>query len=286
MKYGMDRIAALDSCHREKFTRPVNRLIEAQRKQHGSYHQHPIQRDMFAEYDAIAAWGVVTSCYSGIEQAMKCLLQMREAFIEKSLCKACFQRVQGKGSEECRNVKTCGFKKHYEEFFQGQSDFAHSLDDRRNHRHHYIGKLFHALACEEQEVLRVSYGIYRSLHDYIPPEAVDSFLDAIDSGYPTWRYFLLEGEMPPTTHPGAMLEIWSALSDILKAKAFTNHGLYSVEQRIGNNLRNVLQEAWVHPINYGIGQREIGDINQWIQKSHKRATLNAYADLFYHDAER
>lgn len=286
MNYGMDRIAALDSCHREKFTRPVSRLIAARRKLHSSHHERPIQRDMFAEYDAIAAWGVVTSCYSGIEQAMKCLLQMREAFVEKSLCKACFERVQGKGNEECKNEEKCGFKKHYEGFFQGQSDFVHSLDDRRNHRHHFIGKLFHALALEEQEVLRVSYGIYRSLHDYIPPETVDSFLDAIDSGYPTWRYFLLEGEMPPTTHPGAMLEIWAALSDILQARVFTNHGLYSVEQRIMHNLRrNGLQEAWREHINTGIGQREIDDLNHWMQKSHKKVTINAYADLFYHRAE-
>ena len=54
-------------------------------------------------------------------------------------------------------------------------------------------------------------GFIAPLHDYIPPETADCFLDAIDSGYPTWRYFLLEGEMPPSTHPGAMLEIWSAL---------------------------------------------------------------------------
>ena len=284
MNDSMGRIAALDSCRKEKFTRPVLRLIEAQGKLHSSHHEHPIQRDMFAEYDAIAAWGVVTLCYSGIEQAMKCLLQMREAFIEKSLCKACFKRVQGKGIEECKDIKKCGYKKHYEELFQAQRGFVHSLDDR-NHKHHRIGKLFRALACEEQEVLRISYGIYRSLHDYIPPETVDSFLDAIDSGYPTWRYFLLEGEMPPTTHPGAMLEIWSALSNILKARVFTNHGLYSVEQRIGNNLNNALQEAWVELIDTGIGQREIDDINHWIQKSHKKVTMNAYADLFYHNAE-
>ena len=75
MNDSMGRIAPLESCRWEKFTRPVSRLIEAQRMQHGSHHEHPIQRDMIPEYDAIAAWGVVTACYTGIEQAMKCLLQ-------------------------------------------------------------------------------------------------------------------------------------------------------------------------------------------------------------------
>ena len=168
---GMKKIQPLDSLGKEEFFRPASRLIEAQYKQYRSYHERPIQRDMFADYDAIAAWGTVTCCYSGIEQAMKCLLQLRGAF------------------------------------------------KRKKHWHHCIGKLFRELASEEQDVLRVSYAIYRSLHDYIPPETVDCFLNAIDDGYNTWRYFLLMGEMPPTTHPGAMLEIWSALTDILLARS-------------------------------------------------------------------
>ena len=168
MNDGMKNIAPLDSLGKTEFSGPASRLIEAQKKQHRSYHEHPTRRDMFAEYDAIAAWGTVTCCYSGIEQAMKCLLQMRDAYIDQSLCQACFKRVQGKGSEECKKVNKCGYKEHYEELFQAHRDFVHSLDDRRHHKHHYIGKLFRALACEEQDVLRASYAIYRSLHDYLP----------------------------------------------------------------------------------------------------------------------
>ena len=128
-------------------------IMAARKWCHRSYHEHPIQRDFFAEAEAIAAWNSVTCCYSGIEQAMKCLLQMRGTYIDRPL------REGG-------------------------------------HRHHDIGKLFNVLAHEEQEVIRVSYCIYRSLHDYIPREAVDSFLDGIDTGFPTWRYFLLEGRKP------------------------------------------------------------------------------------------
>ena len=233
MNDGKGKITPLDSCRKEEFIRPASRLIEARVKQHRSYHEHPIQRDMFADYDAIAAWGTVTCCYSGIEQAMKCLLQMRDIKYPKN---------------------------------------------------HYIGKLFQRLSSEEKEVLRVSYAIYRSLHDYIPPETVDCFLNAIDDGYNTWRYFLLEGEMPPTTHPGAMLEIWSALTDILLARVFTNHGLNSVNRRINHYLNEKCRQAWNIHINTGIGQCELDDMNRWRQ-SHGNVAINAYIELFFRHAE-
>lgn len=247
MENGMDRITLLDEDRRGKFTRPVARICAAQRIQSRLYHERPVQRDMFAEYDGIAAWGTVTNCYSGIEQAMKCLLQMR---VEKK---------------------------------------------RRDHQ---IGKLFHELAEEERAVLHESYRIYRSLHDYIPPETVADFLEAIDAGhtrkpgakpqagYTTWRYFLLEGNMPPTTHAGAMIEIWSALCDILKAKVFKNHGLYSVEKRIAHHLENADQDAWSAWVSMTDGRREMEDIGRWRQQRRYKAIINAYIDLFFLHAER
>ena len=239
----MDNVKPLDSCGKNEFRHSALRLIGAQRELHQTYHGQPDKRDIIPDYNAVVAWSTVTCAYSGIEQAMKCLLQMRGTYIDKP-------------------------------------------QSRGGHRHHDIGKLFQDLASEEKDILSMSYSIYRSLHNYIPPETVDSFLQAIDDGYPTWRYFLLEGEMPPTTHPGAMLEIWSALSDILKAKVATNHGLYSVEQRIEFNLQpDALREALVNHFSTGIGQREIEDINRWRRKSHEDVPLNAYADLIYYHAE-
>ena len=68
-----------------------------------------------------------------------------------------------------------------------------------------------------------------------------------------------------------MLEVWSDLTDILKARVFTNHGLHSVEQRIEHNLKNTfINHAW--------------PTHGWM-KRHNNVTLNAYADLFYHHAE-
>ncbi len=285
MKSIMNKISPLDSCRKERFRQSAHRIMSAHRGLFQSFNEQPIKRDVFPESEAIAAWGIVSCSYSGIEQAMKCLLQMRDAYIGRGdICKECLKRELSGGTDACSSGNNCRYNGHYKAFFQAQPDFIHSLRSG-NHKHHQIGKLFRALASEEQEVLRVSYRIYRSLHDYIPLETVDCFLDAIDTGYPSWRYFLLEGEMPPTTHPGAMLEIWSALSGILGAKVFTNHGLYSAERRIRHSLHEALNNAWTNQFSTDFGKREIDDLNHWILRDHKNLSINAYTDLFFHAAE-
>lgn len=243
MNSGLVKITLLDSCRKSEFRRPTRRLIEACKRQHLSFHERHIQQDIFAEYEAIAAWGIVTCCYSGIEQAMKCLLKMRNTFVEKGLCKACYRRFHGNGNTRCEGSEKCGNREPYSELFLARHDFVQTLGKDRNHKHHLIGKLFGALAREEQDVLRESYTVYRSLHDYISPETVDCFLNEIDDGYPSWRYFLLEDKMPPTTHPGAMLEVWSALTNILQARVFSNHGLETVATRIIISLNRKLQRG-------------------------------------------
>lgn len=236
----MNSITPLDPCRKKKFLRPAGRLIDARIRLHSFYHEHPIQSDFIPEAEAIAAWSIVSCSYSGIEQAMKCLLKMQDIYVDKDL-----------------------------------SDGGH--------RHHYIGKLFKDLASEEQNVLRAYYAVYRSLHDYIPSKTVDCFLYSIDDGYPTWRYFLLEGSeedgWPTTTHPGAMLEIWSALTDILQARVFTNHGLYTVKQRLDFHLRKLHINA-VHQAGYQANLEQINNIIHW-QQSNNFVDINFYTDLFY-----
>lgn len=237
MKNVMDKITPLDSYGKNEFRHSAHRLIGAQRELNQAYHGQPDKRDIIPDYNAVVAWSTVTCAYSGIEQAMKCLLQMRGAYIDKP---------QSKGG----------------------------------HRHHDIGKLFQALASEEQDVLNVSYAIYRSLHYYIPLETVDSFLQAIDDGYPTWRYFLLEGEMPPTTHAGAMLEIWSTLAAILRARALENDGLNTVKHRIEFRLRELHIDAAKNECN------DLEQINSMIgwRQSDVFLDLNQYIDLLLNDA--
>ena len=140
MNDGMTGITPLDSVKKKSFLRLAHRLILAHRQIDRSFHARPIQQDVFAEVDAIIAWSVVTCSYSGIEQTMKCLLQMQGNYVDK--------RPREGGD-----------------------------------RHHHIGKLFKKLTHHEKSVLRASFGVYRSLHDYIPKETADDFLDAIDEGY-------------------------------------------------------------------------------------------------------
>ena len=242
MSYDMTDIEPLDPCLRARFLRRAYRLISAHEHIHRIYHGRPVQRDMFAEVDAVAAWSVVTCSYSGIEQAIKCLLQMEGTYVD---------RLPREGGD----------------------------------RHHNIRELFDKLTVAEKRVLRVAFTTYRSLHDYIPKETADDFLKAIDNGYPTWRYFLMEGDeernWPPTTHPGAMIEIWSALSDIIQARQFTNHGLQTVKQRIGFRLREVHEQVClgVHEGNI----EAIVEVFRWLQ-SGREVEINAYADLLYRSA--
>ena len=239
MKDDMDRIKPLDSDQKRRFLHPAYRLISAQDELHRFYHGHPVYPDMFAETEAVAAWKIVTLSYSGIEQAMKCLLKMQDTFLDRS------HRSGGD-------------------------------------RHHDIGELFRKLTSDEKRILRVYYTTYRSLHDYIPLQTVDCFLEAIDDGYQQWRYFLLDGDRPPMTHCGAMLEVWSALSDILKARVFTNHGLYTVERRIYDRLeRWVVYDAWNEYAHTELCKCEIDGLNLWI-RSYDDNFINACADLFYH----
>ena len=246
MNYVMKKISVLDAVSKKEFLRPAHRLIQTRVMQQRNYHEHPVHSDFSAEYEAIAAWATVTCSYSGIEQAMKCLLKMQGTYVEKS---------QSKGG----------------------------------HKHHDIGKIFQDLASGEQEVLRVSYSIYRSLHDYIPSDTVDCFLDAIDSGYLTWRYFLLEGNdqsnWPPTTHPGAMLEIWSSLTDILQARVFTNHGLYTVKNRIDWRLHELRCNA-IHEVHDSSSGQVFASDYSDLRFDDNRVDINRYVAFFLDEASK
>ena len=232
----MASIEKLDCVSKDKFLHPANRLIQACRRVTDYYHANPIARDYIAEFEAIAAWMVVTCSYTGIEQSIKCLLQMRGTYIDEER-------------------KKCG------------------------HRHHYIGELFEILSSEEKDVIRAYYSVFRLLHDYIPPETADSFLSAIDDGYPKWRYFLLEDGKPPTTHCGAMVEIWTALSDILCARVFTNHGLQTVDRRIRDQLdRLILVDTQDQDDTVRMSKTVVCEFNHW-RKQHG-SLIAAFADLF------
>ena len=238
----MVSIEKLDCVSKDKFLHPANRLIQACRRVTDYYHANPIARDFIPEFEATAAWMVVTCSYSGIEQSIKCILQMRGSYIDE-------ERRKG------------------------------------GHRHHFIGELFEYLSSQEKEVIRTYYSVYRLLHDYIPPQTADCFLSAIDDGYPKWRYFLLEDSKPPTTHCGAMVEVWTALSDILCARVFTNHGLQTVDWRIAHQLRELFRQGILIEANSGgNGETQVNELNRWA-RNHGNLTA-AFATLLRYRATK
>lgn len=147
-----------------------------------------------------------------------------------------------------------------------------------NYQHHRIGTFFQKLPKEQREVVRESYSIYQSLHNYIEPEIVDDFLSIIGDGYIVWRHFLSDGGKLPTTHCGAMLEIWSALANIIDARVGKNPGLYHCARRFHTYLSRCIYQA-----RQKCADRETGediettkDWNRW-QNSHD-CLLNSWAN--------
>ena len=234
----------------DEFLRPFARIYKAWSSENKRYQENPLQPDLFAESTAVAAWSIVTCCYSGIEQAMKCLLKMR-------------------GSYDSRKK------------WQG------------GHEHHFIGSLFRNLTSDEQDVIRDSYAIYRSLHEYISPETADDFLDVIDSGYVKWRYFLLDGndqnKWPPKTHAGAMLEIWFTLCQIMRTKRGSDLGITTVNQDIEGHLWDSLfRNAYLqcipllehhHRDEESIGGSELSELSGWMNGYESK--IDAFSDLIF-----
>ena len=150
-------------------------------------------------------------------------------------------------------------------------------------RGHHISVLFNLLEDEEQRVLHFSYRVYQSLHTYIERETVADFLNEIDrggGGYGDWRYFLLQGSAPPRTHPGAMLEIWSALCDIIRARILSNssRGLYSCDRRLLESIGQCILDAWMDGIEEtGATSEETDALNRWGEAN--AGPINRYADF-------
>ena len=231
----MSCIKPLCKERKNEYQMSVHMLTVARAQTHRFWHENPFHRDLFPEHEAAAVWGTVTLSYSGMEQAMKCLLRMRSRPVEKT---------------------------------------------------HAVGELFRDLAPAEQEALRISFKEYRLLHDYIPMKTVDCFLGSIDRGYRQWRYILTEKKSAPPTHPGAMLEIWSALCDILKARALPDHGLQTILGRIRRQLCGDIHKAWNDDIDLDLGAPyvHVQEMDGWYDK-FRNNRIEACAELIHHQAQ-
>lgn len=91
----------------------------------------------------------------------------------------------------------------------------------REHRIHDLNKLYSLLDESERLVVAAYYRVYRSLHNFdagdLTLETADDFIEYIGEGYNAWRYILVEStEVIPKLHLGLMIEIWRALTDVVR----------------------------------------------------------------------
>ena len=160
---------------------------------------------------------------------------------------------------------------------------------RQGFKGHWIyDELYKKLEDRDKNSIHRSYKAYRSLHAYIPHRTADDFLRSIGRSYNSWRYFLLEGGQVSTTHPGAMIEIASAATDLLCAEVFTDHGIQTINRRIRFSIMQLLwQDAWLKCLqdpSLGIGENEIKDMNDWIRGYEN--IIDAFANLARADHAR
>lgn len=146
---------------------------------------------------------------------------------------------------------------------------------------HRIDELFGKLPGTDQHPMRIGYRAYQSLHNYIAPLTVDDFLKGMGRDYNAWRYLLIEDQQPAKTHVGAMLEIASAVADILCAHAFTDHGLFHVGKRIRTHVAGrMLDTAYKSVEDVSVPSLGAEDLNQWLHL-YRGCPITAFADLVF-----
>ena len=224
----------------EQFKAVAMKCTEACKRVATLYHENPVQADLVPSFNALKAWPFIVSAYSGIEQSTKALLRM--------------------------------------------SGIQYPSTGRAGHR---LDSLFGKLPHNERFIVHESFEIYQSFHYYITFSAVDDFLKSISTGfghtgYDDWRYMLMDFQSDmgsvrvPMNHTGAMLEIWSTLTDILIAKTYEDCPLDTVADRINHAIASCLNDAAGSRSN----DTHFQEIFQWYISAGNLIT--GYAD-YYHN---
>ena len=156
---------------------------------------------MFADYEALQAWPLVTAHYSGIEQALKGLLLTPTT--PRFTLDELRSREFGNGHDLAR--------------------FYDELDER------------------DREHIERHFREHWTLYDYALPEGVvidtaEDFIVHLNGGRPSrglsWRYFLIDASVQlPSTNLGAMSEVWDAICCCI-GRASGRQGCSSLRQRL------------------------------------------------------
>ncbi len=239
----------------DKYQWPVARVIEAVRMTNERWNQSPdIQRDLIAEYEALQAWFWIPSCYSLVEQAIKLLWATRNDIpVDDVRC-------------ELRDRLR--------------------LHSKPLSQSHNLSFIFELLPSADQSRIDSAYRAFQRLHHHIPIETANEFLEQMGDGYTNWRYLLLEGaSIMPRTDIGAMLEIASACAAILQNEHYTDHGFFTVDRRVNQELHHAVFEVVQDQLGELQSRRgfEGGEFKaefdrQW---NHISDSIRKYPDLVY-----
>ena len=189
-------------------------------------------RDLIPSYDAVRFWPITISTYSLLEQCLKLLVSIRTP-----------------------------------NYLKGQA-FKDGHD---------LVAVFDRLTKLDKDLLEECYAEYASFIGF-PMESfptLEAYLKRIGKGQITWRYFLLEtdpenlGKLPAPFSPDILLEIARGVISILKAKAFTDHGLDTISHR----LSHTLSRALCHP--EMLVDLTSDDLNDWVRQN--QGIINAFS---------
>ena len=151
----------------------------------------PLPRDGYVPWDRAQNWWIqVTTCYSGIEQALKWLSFLASEDPEFRRKKCAWRKESHRMVGLFRSLPDA-YRKKIQMYYRASADI-------------------HGLSAI--------------------PEHFDEFVNSIDeSGQIRWRYVLLEGplyvqgedsESPPMADPRVMLSIWGALLDCIQEEEY------------------------------------------------------------------
>lgn len=195
--------------------------------------------DLSPSYDAVRFWPIIISAYSLFEQCLKLLISIRTPN---------YLITKGQAYKDGHDLVT----------------------------------IFGRLTELDKKLLEQCYIEYASFIEF-PLQlfpTLEAYLKKVGKGQITWRYFLLEtdpenlSKLPAPFSPDILLEVTRGVISILKAKAFTDHGL---DNTVSRRLEYSLEEVLRHSECFIDVTHE--DLNDWLQQNN--GIINAFSSYIY-----
>ena len=149
---------------------------------------------------------------------------------------------------------------------------------------HDLVEAYKSLDSPARDVVAAHYRVYRSLHNFDPGnpalKSACGFIQHIGKGYVAWRYILTEDHREmPRVHVGMMLEIWRALTYLVRRRGSGRDYSYrTVAGDLAEYVGRVFRDAESDP-EWQAGPN-FSEIREWA--NHKGGMLKAGIDLFHH----